>query len=112
MHEKKYLIILILKVLENESDSKHPLRQSEIAKAISDVFPCDRKTIGRNIKYLQKVGYPILKTSKGFYMENRIFMVEEKDFILNAVRSAPGKTEAEKESIANRLIPLLAKIRR
>ena len=46
MQEKKYLILLILKILENESDESRPLTQTAIARVIDDVFPCDRKTVG------------------------------------------------------------------
>lgn len=112
MQEKKYLILLILKVLENESDPNRPLTQCEIARTISEVFPCDRKTVGRNIKFLQKIGYPIRKISHGYFLEGKKFTVDEKNFILNAVRSASGKTEADKESILNRLSEVLIKIYR
>ena len=65
MKAKKYLIILILKYLEANSDEKHPLTQTRIAEEISEVFPCDRKTVGRNLRFLKEVGYPIKKTSRG-----------------------------------------------
>lgn len=112
MREKKYLILLVLKILENESDENHPLTQSKIAQAISDVFPCDRKTVGRNIHFLMKVGYPIKKTSRGFYLDGKKFTVEEITFILDAVRSATGKTETEKDAILRRLSDILVKIYR
>lgn len=54
MREKKYLILLVLKILENETDGSHPLTQGKIAQIISDVYPCDRKTVGRNITFLKK----------------------------------------------------------
>ena len=68
MSEKKYLIILVLKILETNTDREHPITQVRLAEQIADVYPCDRKTVGRNIAFLQKVGYPIVKTTKGFYM--------------------------------------------
>lgn len=103
MREKKYLIILILKILENENDENHPLTQCKIAQAISEIFPCDRKTVGRNICFLMKVGYPIKKTSRGFYLDGKKFTVEEIDFILDAVRAATWKNETEKDAIIRRL---------
>lgn len=112
MQGKKYLILLILKILENESDRSHPLTQSKIAQAISGMFPCDRKTVGRNIRFLIKVGYPIKKTSKGFYLDTKKFTVSEINFILDAVRSASGKTETEKDELAHRLSDVLVKIYR
>ena len=60
MQPKKYLILLILKILESESDETHPLTQSQIARDLSEIFPCDRKTVCRNIAFLKKIGYPII----------------------------------------------------
>ena len=76
MPSKKYLILLILKILENESDESHPLTQSQIARLLSEVFPCDRKTVCRNIAFLKKIGYPIWeitqsKFNKKWFCENQ-----------------------------------------
>jgi hypothetical protein len=51
MNNKKYLIILILKLLETETDIDKPLTQTKIAEIISERFPCDRKTVCRNIGF-------------------------------------------------------------
>ena len=63
---KKYLIVLVLRILESKNDAKRPITQTQIAKEISEIYPCDRKTAGRNIQFLQKLNYPTVKTSKGF----------------------------------------------
>lgn len=109
MDTKKYLIILILKLLESESDERHPLTQIKIADIICAKYPCDRKTVGRNIGFLIKVGYPIVKTKKGFYLDNKRFTIDESLFILNAVRASPLKNEKEKEDIVQRLADILNK---
>ncbi len=75
-------------MLETHSDKNHPLTQVEITKTISSKFPCDRKTVGRNIKFLKNMGYPIIKTPTGFYMDNQLFSREEIDFILDAVKKS------------------------
>ncbi len=110
MQEKKFLILLILKILETESDEQRPISQSEIARIISGQYPCDRKTIGRNIRALMTVGYPIQKTTKGYYLAGKMFTVEEKEFILQAVRGADGKSEEDKTELADRLSGVLRKI--
>ena len=110
MQKKKFLILLILKILETESDEQHPLSQSEIVRIISGQYPCDRKTVGRNIRALMTVGYPIQKTTKGFYLAGKMFTVEEKEFILQAVRGADGKSEEDKAELADRLSGVLRKI--
>ena len=112
MQEKKYLIILALKILETESDESRPLTQVEIAQAISGVYPCDRKTVGRNIRALIQIGYPVKKTAKGFYLDRKVFSVEERNFVLNAVRRAEGKSDGEKEELIHKLSDVFQKIYR
>ncbi len=100
---KKALILLILRLIENETDRYNVLSQTKIAEIISGVMPCDRKTVGRNIQFLIDCGYPIVKTRKGVYMDSRVFTIEEKDFILNAVMQAEGKTNEEKLEIVKKI---------
>ena len=110
MMTKKQLILWVLNVLNNESDENHPMTQTEIARIISAVYPCDRKTVSRNIQCLIKMGYPIVKTSKGFYIDCKIFSVDEIPFIKDAVMNAPGKSEEEERcELADRLAGVLVK---
>jgi len=112
MGTKKHNIILILKILESSSDKNNPLTQIKIAEIISQVYPCDRKTVGRNIGFLIKLGYPIVKTNKGFYLDSKKFSVEESQFVINAVRDSTLKDDKEKQEILNRLTDLLNKVYR
>lgn len=112
MGNKKYLIILILKLLETSSDKFNPVTQIEITNIISEKYPCDRKTVGRNIKFLKEVGYPIVKTNKGFYLDKKKFTADEKEFVLNAVKNSTEKSVKEKEDIIKRLEEILNKIYR
>ena len=109
MEKKKHLILLVLKLLETETDANHPITQTEIAKTISEVYPCDRKTVGRNIKDLKNLGYPIVKTTKGFYMDKKIFTVTEIDFVTNAIVAATGMSDEEKEALANNVKNVLSR---
>lgn len=103
MQTKKFLILFILKVLETESDPRNPMSQTVLAEYISQKYPCDRKTVGRNIKCLKEAGIPIVKTSKGYYLDKKRFTVDEIKFVKDAVLQSNGKTEAEKADIADRL---------
>lgn len=98
---KKYLIVLVLKLLES-SDKYEPITQTQMAEIISLTYPCDRKTIGRNIKFLKEIGYPIIKTSRGYYMGNRTFSKQERDYILNSIKLNPEPYE-DKEALSNKL---------
>ena len=77
MNRKKYLILYVLKILEANTDFKHTMTQKQIAEWLSDVMPCDRKTVGRNIKALTEIGYPIIKTGSGYYLGGKKFGTEE-----------------------------------
>ncbi len=106
---KKHLIILILKLLESESDRNHPLTQTKIADLISDVYACDRKTVGRNIGFLTAMGYPIVKTPRGFYLDRKEFTVDEMRFVEHAVRTAPDDG-IDKEKLLLKLMPAMRRI--
>ena len=105
---KKHLIILILKILETCSDEDNPLTQVQITNLISEQYPCDRKTVGRNIKFLKEIGYPIVKTSVGFYMDNQTFSREEIAFVIQAVRASEG-SNINKEDLCQRLSASLSR---
>ncbi len=109
---KKQNILLVLKILETESDKSHPITQRKIADIISGVeaYSCDRKTVGRNIAFLIKLGYPIVKTPKGFYMDNKLFTLDECKLIVSAVRESVDISEQRRAELASKLSNALAKI--
>ena len=112
MEAKKQLILLILNELSVNSDENNPLTQTQIARNISgEKFVCDRKTVCRNIKFLKEMGYPIKKLDKnrGFYMDKRLFSLEDIDFISTAILDAEGRTMDEKMELSKRLTDILAK---
>ena len=110
MQSKKKLILLVLKLLESESDEKHPITQTALANTISKVYPCDRKTVCRNIKFLQEMGYPIKKAAKGFYIENKIFSVEEIQFVKSAILSYSEASDINKSDLAEKVSNVIVKM--
>ena len=109
MQPKKQLILLVLNELNANSDKNNPLTQTQIAQNLSgEQFTCDRKTVCRNIKFLQAMGYPIKKSSKGFYFD-KVFSVEDIAFVKEAILSADGKRESEKLEIAEKVVDILIK---
>jgi len=106
---KKQLILLVLNELNINSDEKHPLTQTQIAKNLSgEKYTCDRKTVCRNVKSLQEMGYPIKKSKRGFYFD-KMFSVEDIAFVKEAIFSAEGKSDYEKEEIARKVVDILTK---
>ena len=61
----------VLKILESNTDRNHPMTQTEIAKWLNDVMPCDRKTVGRNIEALIEMGYPIVRHKRDVISEGK-----------------------------------------
>lgn len=70
---KKTIIVHIMRVLYNYTSNENPATQTFIANYLRDIgVPCDRKTVGRNIKYLIEMGVPIKKSDKnrnGYYYD-------------------------------------------
>ena len=109
MQPKKQLILLVLNELNANTDKNHPLSQTQIAKNLSgEKYTCDRKTVCRNIKFLQEMGYPIKKSGKGFYFD-KAFSVDDIAFVKAAIFSADGRSESEKENIAKKVADILIK---
>ena len=108
MEAKKYLIVLVLRILETNTDESNTLTQIKIAEMISAKYPCDRKTVGRNIKYLKDIGYPIVKTTSGFYMDHRAFSKNEIEFVLDLVRNAECD-RFDKSDLSTRLFECLSR---
>ena len=73
---KKTIILYVLNVLKLLSSKEYPISQSALTVYLNDIhIPCDRKTVGRNIAYLQEFGYPIKKINgKGYYLDKEALM--------------------------------------
>ena len=67
---KKVIILYVLNILRVLSSEETPVTQTMISNYLNDInVPCDRKTVGRNIEYLSKFGYPIKRVRKGYYID-------------------------------------------
>ena len=115
MSGKKSLILYVLKILETETDERHPMTQTELTSVIASAMPCDRKTVGRNINALIDMGYPIVKTRAGCYLSGRKFDSDEIKYVLAAVRGEELPAEMspeERAALADRLRPVLNRLYR
>ena len=109
MRRRNVPSVWVLNILNTESDETRPITQTEIASIISEVYHCDRKTVCRNIKFLKEMGYPIIKTSKGFYIKGKSFTADELHFIQNAILNASEKVTEEKRALAEKVMDILSK---
>jgi biotin operon repressor len=100
---KKASIIFTLAILEAESEYSNPISQSKIAQMLTEAgIPCDRKTVGRDMKTLQKIGYPVKRTSKGFYLQRKIYTLEEVSFVAKCIENSDN-TKIDKTDLIQRL---------
>ncbi len=106
---KKQLIIYVLRLLESQTNRDQPMTQTQMAKIISAKYPCDRKTVCRNIRYLQEMGFPIVKTTKGFYMDGMAFSFDEIEFVKSAILNATALDGIDRASLADKTVGFLSK---
>ena len=81
---KKVIILYVLNILKLYSSEQTPITQSAICDYINDIgISCDRKTVGRNIEYLRKFGYPIKRVyGKGHYLCKEELLQSKNKFII------------------------------
>ena len=79
---KKIVIVYVLNVLRH-TNREFPVLQSRICEYLNDIgIPCDRKTVGRNVAYLQAMGYPIHRVPrKGYYLDAEALARSPKPFV-------------------------------
>ena len=67
----KTIVLYVLNVIKLYASAEYPVSQTAICKYLNEIgVPCDRKTVGRNVKYLQEFGYPIVHIPvKGYYLD-------------------------------------------
>ena len=109
---KKLYIIYILKVLREESDENHPLKQAEIIskiKAKFNVDNIDRKTISRTIDSLVDIGIDIVKLDGGgCYLADRELEPSEITFLIDAIFSSRALNQKQAKDLSKKLSLMLS----
>ena len=79
---KKVTIVYVLNILRHTSKDR-PVSQTMISDYLNEKgIICNRRTVGRNIGYLQTIGYPIYKAgNKGYYLDAAELKSIDKIFI-------------------------------
>lgn len=109
---KKLLLFYVLKVLQDETDENHLLKQEEIAQKIYSQFgmEVERKTVGANLNSLIELGYDIIKVSgKGFYLGEREFEPTEIMFLIDAVFTSKVISSKQAQELCAKLYSFLSK---
>ncbi|MBO4539959.1 MAG: WYL domain-containing protein [Clostridia bacterium] len=90
MPRKKITILLILKILEDETDSEHRLSQQDIVDLLKKKYDveCERKAVGRNLETLRRAGYEIDSARGGICLHSRRFEKSELRLLIDSVLSS------------------------
>lgn len=95
LQDKKALNMLILEILEQYTDSDHPLTQMEIVDLLEKNYgvPCTRQTVKNNLMLLGEMGYEI-SMEGGICLMSRQFENAELRMLIDSVlfsRTLSGK---------------------
>ena len=114
--------LLMLRILEEYSDEKHPLTREEIERLLDEKYgiTMERKAFFRHIKSLQGLtdeGIYVYRTTvkskdpeetacAGFYLADRTFNELELRVIIDALSGSPHLSQWETEDLVDRLASL------
>lgn len=107
---QKMKLLLLMKMLHQESDEEHLLTTKEICARLSDLgISCDRRTLAKDMQVLNEFGFEIMARmvghEKGYYVDDRHFSTPELKILIDAVHAAsfitPDKSDALIEKIAS-----------
>lgn len=101
---KKMLIMLILDILKEYSDSDHRLLQQDIIDLLEIKYGmnCERRTVKNNIDKLREMGYKIV-SEKGYYLEEREFTDAELRLLIDGVFTSGAITDKEAHELVKKL---------
>lgn len=105
---KKILLFRIYQVLNEYSDSDHPLTQSEIISILDKDynFICERKAVGRNISLLKEAGIEIESDKRGSYIAERDFEPSEIRLLIDSVLCSRHINNVHSKDLIDKLIKL------
>ena len=105
---KKMLNILILKILQEHSDSEHLLTQRDISNFLLQNYgvTCERHSIKNNIRGLKELGYDIAVTEKGSFLAERIFDDAELVTLIDSVIFSKNLSHTQKKRLTEKLAKL------
>ena len=86
INRKKTLILLILDILQKNTDTDHHLSQKEILRILENEYgvTCDRRSVKSNVEALVDIGYDI-NMDDGYYFASRNFEDAELRMLIDSV---------------------------
>lgn len=112
MQTAKLKTLMILKILEENSDENHALSTTKLINMLSEKgIGCERKSIYADIKALNEMGYDIVSVKspkRGFFMGARKFELPEIRLLIDAVTSAGFITPKKTNALVSKLKSLVS----
>ena len=104
LQDKKALNMLILEILEQYTDSDHPLTQMEIVDLLEKNYgvPCTRQTVKNNLMLLKNMGYDISMRG-GIFLKSRLFDNAELRMLIDSVLFSRTLSGEEAERLIKKL---------
>lgn len=103
---KKLLILRILDILTEYTDSEHKLKQVDIIKYLKLLYgiECERKAVSRNIEFLEYAGYDIENDRTGVYLATRKYEKGELRLLIDSVLCNRNICKSHSKDLVNKLV--------
>jgi len=109
----KRRLIMLLKLLSQETDENHQLSTRDISEYFhKHNIPTDRRTIKADAELLLDMGYDVIitkGTQNRFFMASRSFELPEVRLLMDAVSASKFITPAKSEALIDKLGTLVSK---
>ena len=106
---QKVKLLKLMELLRQETDENHPITTSQIIRRLNEMgISCERRTVGKDMRTLQKQGFEIMSELRGhensYWIADRSFELPEIKILMDAVQAAlfipEDKTEVLLEKLA------------
>ena len=105
---QKVKLLKLMELLRQETDENHPITTSQIIRRLNEMgISCERRTVGKDMRTLQKQGFEIMSELKGhensYWIADRSFELPEIKILMDAVQAASFIPEDKSKELIQRL---------
>ena len=110
MASNKDKLLALVKLLREDTDEAHRISGYEIEERLNAIgVPAERKSLYRDLRTLQEFGFPVVKTTTGFYWAERELSVPEIRLLMSAVQSAAFISNSRTKELQKKLRAIASK---
>lgn len=108
---RKLRLLKIVEMLRRDSDEQNPLITQTICNRLAEMgISCERRTLTKDVRLLNKSGYEILSCmmghNKAYFVADRSFSVPELKILIDAVQAASFITDKKSAELIDKLSAL------